>query len=466
MKLDKIKTIAVFDIGKTNKKILLFDENFKVVYQKEEKFETTTDEDGFECDDIQLIETWMRSSLSSLVESDAYEVVAVNFSSYGASLVFLDAEGKRLTPVYNYLKSISPSVQNELFEKYGGEAEFCRKTASPALGNLLNSGIQIRWVKKEHPEMFNKVTSILHLPQYLSYLFTKNTLSDSTSIGCHTFLWDFDKNQYHSWLKDEGIKLPDPKSNFYKIDFKLKGKKLTSGIGIHDSSSSLVPYLIGSKEKFLLVSTGTWCINMNPFNHSALTHDQLKNDCLFFLSIYKESVKASRFFLGHIHDVNTKLLTSFFKVPADYFKKVKTDEKLIEIFLARREQVQMFFKAGVPVNYIDEQVDLSLFSDFSEAYHRLVYDLAILNKKSIDLILTGGDDIKCIYITGGFARNEIFIRLLANFFPDKEVFTSKVDNASALGAALVLTDGMNQTSQPDLDLRLKRINPFQPCIYF
>ncbi len=46
------KVIAIFDIGKTNKKILLFDEKLQVVYQKEHKFPETTDDDRFECDDI------------------------------------------------------------------------------------------------------------------------------------------------------------------------------------------------------------------------------------------------------------------------------------------------------------------------------------------------------------------------------------------------------------------------------
>ena len=53
------EVIAVFDIGKTNKKILLFDNNFKVVYQQEDKFPVVLDDDGFECDDIDLINTWI-----------------------------------------------------------------------------------------------------------------------------------------------------------------------------------------------------------------------------------------------------------------------------------------------------------------------------------------------------------------------------------------------------------------------
>lgn len=42
----KTKVIAVFDIGKTNKKLLLFNQKLEVVYQNEEKFPEIKDDDG------------------------------------------------------------------------------------------------------------------------------------------------------------------------------------------------------------------------------------------------------------------------------------------------------------------------------------------------------------------------------------------------------------------------------------
>jgi len=101
------EVIAVFDIGKTNKKVVLFDNNFKVVYQQEEKFPVVLDDDGFECDDIDLITTWISKTLAEILSNRAFLLVGVNFSTYGASLLFLDEDGKKLTPVYNYLKEIA-----------------------------------------------------------------------------------------------------------------------------------------------------------------------------------------------------------------------------------------------------------------------------------------------------------------------------------------------------------------------
>ncbi len=456
----KKKVIAIFDIGKTNKKILLFDENLKVVSCIEEEFKTSVDEDSVECDDIDLIEVWMKSTLEEIIKGDEFELKAVNFSTYGASLAFLDEVGQRLTPIYNYLKEVPESIQSELFEKYGGEEEFCRKTASPKLGLLLNSGIQMLWLKKEKPEVFNKVKSILHFPQYLSYLLTNKVVSEPTSIGCHTFMWDFDSNCYHEWIKNEGFNLPEPIPNTNTFATSLAGKDFVTGIGIHDSSSSLVPYLKGSKEKFILVSTGTWCINMNPFNNSPLSSEQLKNDCLSNLSIEQQAVKSSRLFMGYIHDVNTDYLCSHFQVDTKCYKEIETDSKLIEGFLKLGKTNKVFFEDGMPKDYVDKSVDLSQFKDFKEAYHRLMFDLAILDAESIDLVSDDGDGTKSIYVSGGFARNEIFVRMLATLYPNKEVFTTEIDNSSAMGAALVIWDSIAGETLPDIDLGLKKWKSF------
>jgi sugar (pentulose or hexulose) kinase len=457
--MDKINVIAVFDIGKTNKKLLLFDEQMNVVEQREDKFPTTVDEDGFECDDIELIEQWLVKSVGSLINEKQYLIKALNFSTYGASLAFLNKEGQRLTPIYNYLKEIDPAIQAELFERHGGEAEFCRQTASPALGSMLNSGVQLLWLKKNHPELIKKVEAVLHFPQYLSYLFTKRIVSESTSIGCHTFMWDYDHNRYHSWLKDQQISLPEPVPNNDCITIDVESQSLQVGVGIHDSSASLVPYLKASKEPFVLISTGTWCINMNPFNHSPLTAEQLKCDCLSYMSIDQKPVKSSRLFMGHLHDVNTARLVKHFNVPANSYKTVQTNDALLKSYLDDAATNKVFFKHGMPDNYIDDVCDLKQFESFDEAYHRLMFDLTMLNAASIALISDSNDQVKRIYVSGGFARNEIFVKLMASLYSDKTVFTSEIDNASALGAALVVWHAMAEKDIPEINLGLKEWKP-------
>ncbi len=449
------EVIAIFDIGKTNKKVLLFDENLKVVYQKEEKFEEIKDDDGYPCDDRNLIEKWIKSTLDELSESKEYKIKAVNFSTYGATLMHIDENGDPVTPVYNYLKPMPEEITNQFYPKYGGKEEFSRKTASPALG-MLNSGLQVLWLKKTKPEVFNKIKNILHFPQYCSYLVTKTIASEYTSIGCHTAMWDFDNMQYHQWLGEEGISLPEPVSNSKTFEAVDKKYDFVAGAGIHDSSASLAPYILGSDEKFLLLSTGTWSINMNPYNYDPLTREELENDCLAYMSISQKPVKSSRFFLGHIHDVNLERLNAFFQVDKNHYKTVSLDESSAIEMISKKTR---FFSKGIPENYVDEEIDLAAFSSFEEAYQQLVIDLTGFLKESVDFIIPKKDDITNIYISGGFARNGIFVRSLATRYKNKKIFTSEIDNATALGAAMVVFDQVGDTGKLDLDLGLQSWEP-------
>lgn len=447
------ETIVVFDIGKTNKKVLLFDKNLKLVYEFEEKFEPVMDENGFECDDIRKIERWIFETLDDLLQNQNYFIKGVNFSTYGASLVYLDENGKTLTPVYNYLKPMPRSITERLYERFGGIEEFSRKTASPALG-FLNSGLQILWLKRTKPEVFCQVKHILHLPQYCSYLLTAKTLSEYTSIGCHTAMWDFDNMVYHPWLKAEGIHLPLPVSNNETFVSRIAEYSFMVGTGIHDSSASLAPYILESPEKFILISTGTWCISMNPFNDEPLTSEQLESDCLSYMSIRKKPVKSSRLFMGHMHDVNLEIINQHFHKDAEAFKTVKPDHTIIGRLCGQQNQ---FFKNGIPENYVDHDVDLSSFSSFEEAYHRLIIDLTNLCFESIQLILPKNDDSKHVYISGGFSKNNIFTHFLASKMSNKRVFTSEIDNATALGAAMVVYTESGLGSLPGIDLGLKEV---------
>src|SRR6185295_16851853 len=90
------------------------------------------------------------------------------------------------------------------------------------------------------------------------------------------------------------------------IEVPFAGKRLKAGIGLHDSSAALIPYLTVFKEPFLLISTGTWCITLNPFNNNPLSKKELKKDCLCYMDYHGKQVKASRLFAGNEHEQQVK----------------------------------------------------------------------------------------------------------------------------------------------------------------
>ncbi len=409
----KTPTIAIFDIGKTNKKIFLFNESYEIVLEKSTQFNEITDEDGDACEDVELMRKWVIETFEEVLQNPEFEVKALNFSTYGASFVHLNAEGKVIAPLYNYLKPYSEELKKQFYDNYGGENIFTRKTASPVLGNL-NSGMVLYRLKYENPSLFAQIYYSLHLPQYVSFLFTGKYFSDITSIGCHTNLWDFEQNNYHEWLEKEGIieKLAPINANTL-----APTKKLIIGTGLHDSSAALIPYLATFKgQKFVLISTGTWCITLNPFNHTPLTDDELQQDCLIYMQYTGEPVKASRLFAGYEHEQIIKQLSEQFHTPLDYYKEVKFDAKLVEFF--------------------DNHT-------YESAYHQLMLNL--VNKQIVSSKLVLNDDsVKKLFVDGGFGKNEIYMNLLAKAFPAMEVYAASVAQATALGAALAVHEDWNK----------------------
>src|SRR6476661_8932961 len=108
--------IAIFDIGKTNKKLFLFDQNYTVLYERSARFTETTDEDGDACENIESLRLSIFDSLQNVFERKEFEVKALNFSTYGASFVYIDQNGDPLTPLYNYLKPYPQSLKNKFYD--------------------------------------------------------------------------------------------------------------------------------------------------------------------------------------------------------------------------------------------------------------------------------------------------------------------------------------------------------------
>ncbi|HMR56424.1 MAG TPA: FGGY family carbohydrate kinase [Cyclobacteriaceae bacterium] len=421
-----IPVIAIFDIGKTNKKLFLFDEDYHIRFEKSIQLSETKDEDGFPCEDIHLLTGWVKQSFNEVVSKPDFTIKALNVSAYGASFVHIDESGKPVTPLYNYLKPYPEALKQKFYDQYGGESEFAKTTASPVLGNL-NSGMQLYWLKHQKPDIFKSIRYSLHLPEYISYLFTQNPVSGITSIGCHTNLWDFTRNQYHQWVSKEEVadKLA-PVFPAYKTVTKTFGKQTISvGIGLHDSSAALIPYLAGFTESFVLLSTGTWCISLNPFNSTPLTANELEQDSLCYLSYQGNPVKASRLFAGQWHEDETLKMAAHFKVTQDSFKKVKYNVDLI------KKLNSIAYQQGHFTNY----------TSFDEAYTHFMIDLVNRQVTSTKFVLNS--DTKCIFVDGGFSHNPLYMNLLARAFPNLKVFAASVAQATAIGAAMAIHNDWN-----------------------
>ena len=446
--------IAIFDVGKTNKKLFLFDEEYKIVFERSARFTETKDEDGDSCENLESLRLSVFDSLREVLREKEFNIKAINFSTYGASLVYVDQNGQALAPLYNYLKEYPEALKKQFYDTYGGEEDFSVKTSSPVLRSL-NSGMQLYRMKYEKPELFKKMKYALHLPQYMSSIITGKMYSDMTSIGCHTNLWDFQNNAYHEWVTQEGVdaKLAPLFPGDEVITSSFPSDNYLTGVGLHDSSAALIPYLESFREPFVLISTGTWCISLNPFNHNPLTKFELTQDCLSYMTFTGKPIKASRLFAGFEHEQQVKRIAAHYNQAVGKYKTVKFDMAIIKKFLPDKPLHLYFNSLGF--DYFDfAKEDLNRFKNDIEAYHYFIYTLIFKQFLSTSLALDK-TNVKRIFVDGGFSKNSIYMNLLAMAFPNIEVYAASMAQATAMGAAVAIHQHWNTQQLPTDMITLK-----------
>ena len=438
--MTRLPAILIFDIGKTAKKVLVFDQQFTVLEEQSETFPEILDDDGFPADDLSRVSAWLKDRYRHYIEHPLYEITHCNVSGYGASLVNLDARSEVLMPFYNYLKPF-PSQSAALFAtQYNANNEVCIDTASPYLG-LLNSGLQLFWQKQERPALFKRIATTLHLPQYFASLLTGQLFTETTSVGCHTMLWDYQTGNYHRWVKQEGLDrlFPPLIETTHLISKNVGSRTIQLGVGVHDSSAALMPYLATQERPFLLLSTGTWNICFNPFSQVPLSSKELASDCLCYLTYQGRPVKASRIFLGHEHEVQVHRLSEHFHKDTDYYKSIQFNPLTFERLTRSDAPDRPFYPIGMegtgplPKKSI-HQTHLESFTDIEEAYHQLVRYLVKWQLLSVDLVDPTGA-VKDVIVVGGFTRNTLFLEILKQTMRNRNVLISDHPRASALGAA-------------------------------
>ncbi len=461
----KKSVTAVFDIGRTNKKFFLFDNNLSIIKTRKTEFEEITDDDGYPSDDLNAIKRWVLEIAHDTLSDRSIDVKAINISAYGATMVHIDKDGKPVTPLYNYLKPYPNELFDEIADQYGGQEHFNLETASPSLG-MLNAGLQLYWLKNRKPDLFKKIHTSLFLPQYISYLLTGEKTIEKTSIGCHTCMWDFREDQYHRWLKDEDLLklLPEIKPVNQSFDCKIGNCRTKTGIGIHDSSAALIPYLQVFDDPFLLLSTGTWSVAMNPIATDPLTIEELNRDCLTYMNIAGKPVKSSRFLLGGEYSHQLKKMDDHFganhQKPEDELDLTILKKLAAEASSEKKLVLEKGNRSGPFPTKGDQKWDLNRFSSYREALHQCMLDLAAIQVESIKLAI-GNSNINQIIITGGFSKNHFFCRLLATMFPEKEFYSAKLEVASALGAALLTSSHENSKKLLNEKLELTLQSPFE-----
>ena len=251
-------------------------------------------------------------------------------------------------------------------------------------------------------------------------------------------LWDYSKMDYHQWVYHEGLneKLAPIHSSTTVFPINIHGKEIPVGVGIHDSSAAVLPYKNLADSPFVILSTGTWSISLNPFNEAPLSQEELAHDCLLFLNEKGETVKAARLFLGNEYKYWVEELANHFGVARERHRNVSADP----VILAQLQTLptQCFQWVSLLEAFPSaEKTQIDIFDSYEMAYHKLMQELTRLQLRSLQYAL-GNTEINTIYIDGGFADNQLFIHFLKEALPTYELIATDKPLGSSVGAALAV----------------------------
>ena len=315
---------VVFDVGKSNAKILIFDKNLKIKKIIKSKYPKTKVNKNLFIKNINFLILWFKKNLYLL--SKNYKIDKIVTSAHGAAFGLVDRNDKPIFGVMDY-ESNFDSVLKEFIKI---KPSF-KESLSPVSEKGLNLGKQILFLKLKKQKIFKKTKYILLLPQYISWIFSGKYSSEISYLGNHTHLWNFKKKSYSSFAKRLKIQNKFPKINSawktlgsYSLDQRLKDDKIKIINGIHDSDASYLLFIKSKFKKFNLISSGTQIVTMNASTSSKYLKDG--KEMYGGINIFGKTVPTIRFMGGREYEFlkqKLKINKKYEKFEPSFFSKEK-----------------------------------------------------------------------------------------------------------------------------------------------
>ena len=300
--MSKKKLNIVLDIGKTNVKLVFLDQ--KGHFFKEIKTKQTLKfyKKKISYLNSEKIINWLLLNLNKF--SAVYNFKKFVCTTHGGTVAFINHHDQEI------LASTDYEYKYDKFSKdFRNLAPSFKTSLTPHLEGGLNVGQQIYYLKRIFPEIIKNTKFILSYPQYITWKLTGNYSSEISYIGCHSFLWNFKKNNYSSLVRKLKITKKFPKFNkaWEKIgNLLIKDCKINVLNGVHDSNASYLYFKNSALKKFTLVSTGTWYIIFNQSTKISKLNPKL--DMLSSIDVFGNHVPTMRFMGGREYDTLCKLL--------------------------------------------------------------------------------------------------------------------------------------------------------------
>lgn len=411
--------LAVFDLGKTNAKMLVFGTDGQIHWQARST-PRWIDHGTYRALDEAQLWAWINQSLSEAIAM--LPLSGIMLTTHGCTCALVGDDGL-VVPILDYESPLPAEIEARLQLVAPPYAE----TFSPNLPLGLNFGKQIFWLAQIDPDLLTRTQSILCYPQYWNWRFTGRAFSEVSYIGCHSHLWAPARHDFSSLIDSQGwrAKFPDFKRAGDVIgDYTVQERDGRSHIlavhhGVHDSNACLYFYRRLGFDSFSLISTGTWVIGFNtacPLH--ALDQDR---DMLANVTVDGAPVATARFMGGREFDVISQQARCIVPMEA------------IAAAISRNQFALPSFAPGGPFPGVEGRIDgPTPDTEVARAALATLY-IACMMSTMLDLLQSQNT----IIVDGGLANNLTLLRLLAALRPGQTVLRGDNAEGTAAGAAML-----------------------------
>lgn len=371
--------LLIIQIEKTQKNIFILDQQFSVLLK--ESYPNKLDGD---------LESFVFTNVGRLLADKRFRIQGINFIASGSSIVFIDQENN----VIHF----------------------------PDCCTTFN----LKQISQERPNLFHSAKYIMHLPQYLSYLVTGKVFSELSSISSHRCLWNFSDKCFCSWVAPYDLNKKVPP--IVETRFVLRRsyhKFLGIGVGVSDRVATAIPYIQSCSEQFVLINIGEKSTSLNVFNPN------IDKSSYGLISHEGNVMKAADIPFGIIYDEILEKMNAKFLKDDGYHDTIQYEPRIMISVYSKR------VLGGIELYATDRILEtLSFFENFEQAYHHFISILVKYQTESSRKVIT--HQTKKIFVEGKLSNNHLFMNMLALSFPAIELYGSFVENAAAIGAAMIL----------------------------
>jgi len=428
--------VAVFDLGKTNMKVVIFDRDGAVLAERSAPNAPLAADARWPYLKLDTERAWS-FLIGGLKELGLrHPIEAISTATHGCAGVLMGPDGVALPPLdYEFDGFAAVDDYDEARPPY-------EETRSPRLPRGLNLGRHIFYFERYFPTQFKQSTAFLTYPQYFAWRLSGVMTSEATSLGAHTDLWRPTEGRLSSMVDRLGWRrLFPPMRNAWDTLGTLKpevaaatglARNVRVVCGAHDSNASLVPHLVSRRDPFTVISTGTWVIIMAVGGKGRLDPNA---DMLANVDVRGEPVPTARFMGGREFSVLAG------EAPAD-----ASEADVAGAVAAGALALPAFSDQGGPFAGRSGRIEGEAPAGPKARAALATLYTALMTAHLIQRLEAPGD----LIVEGGLTRSPAFAAVLARLMPGRRVVVAPMSAGAAAGAAMLAHWG-EQRKTPRLD---------------